>query len=126
MSLLPCHGPTPAGTCEELAGTVASQATSAGFKVKVANLDSVVRAAKGGTDVLPKTGAVVVVSSTYNGTPPDNAAGFSKWLDEQQEGESAAESVTRQHAQPAVGHYQWQRSIMERFPASCAGVVYIP
>jgi cytochrome P450/NADPH-cytochrome P450 reductase len=89
-SQTPRHGSSPlttAGTCEELAGTVASQATSAGFKVKVANLDSVVRAAKGGADVLPKTGAVVVVSSTYNGTPPDNAATFSKWLDEQQEGE---------------------------------------
>lgn len=37
--------------------------------------------------MLPKSGAVVVVSSTYNGTPPDNASGFAKWLDEQKEGE---------------------------------------
>jgi hypothetical protein len=66
---------------------VAAQATPAGFKVKVANLDSCVRAAKGGADVLPKNGAVVIVSSTYNGTPPDNASAFAKWLDEQQEGE---------------------------------------
>jgi hypothetical protein len=66
---------------------VAGQATSAGFKVKVANLDSCVRAARGGADVLPKNGAVVIVSSTYNGTPPDNASAFAKWLDEQKEGE---------------------------------------
>lgn len=80
--------PRPAGTCEELAGQVAGQATSAGFKVKVANLDSVVRgAAAAAGDVLPKSGAVLIISSTYNGTPPDNAAAFAKWLEEQQEGE---------------------------------------
>lgn len=79
------------GTCEELAGTVASQATAAGFKVKVANLDSCVRAAKGGADVLPKNGAVVIVSSTYNGTPPDNASAFAKWLDGQKDGKHTAE-----------------------------------
>lgn len=47
------------------------------------------RAAKGagGADVLPKEGAVVIVSSTYNGTPPDNASAFAKWLDAQKEGE---------------------------------------
>jgi len=79
---------SPPGTCEELAGTVASQATAAGFKARVANLDSCVRAAKGGGgEVLPKSGAVLIVSSTYNGTPPDNASSFAKWLDQQQEGE---------------------------------------
>jgi hypothetical protein len=85
----PRPNPTHAGTCEELAGTVASQATAAGFKVRVANLDSCVRAAKGGgaAEVLPKEGAVLIVSSTYNGTPPDNASAFAKWLDEQKEGE---------------------------------------
>lgn len=37
--------------------------------------------------MLPKEGAVVIVSSTYNGTPPDNASAFAKWLDAQKEGE---------------------------------------
>lgn len=77
-----------AGTCEELAGTVAGQAAAAGFSVRVASLDSVLNNPAGTAGgVLPETGAVMIVTSTYNGTPPDNAAEFKKWLEKQTAGE---------------------------------------
>ena len=31
---------------------------------------------------LPRDGAAVIVTSSYNGTPPDNAAGFCAWLED--------------------------------------------
>jgi len=99
------------GTCEELAGQVAGQATSAGFKVKVAKLDSVVRGAAAAADVLPKSGAVLIISSTYNGTPPDNAAAFAKWLEEQQEGSLSGVS----YAVFGVGNSQWKQTF-QAFP----------
>jgi cytochrome P450/NADPH-cytochrome P450 reductase len=63
------------GTCEELASVVAGKAAAAGFAAKTASLDSVLK-----PGAAPLAGAVLVVTSTYNGTPPDNAAEFSKWL----------------------------------------------
>jgi cytochrome P450/NADPH-cytochrome P450 reductase len=37
-------------------------------------------AAGGGQPQLPKAGAVLFVTSTYNGEPPDNAVCFAKWM----------------------------------------------
>lgn len=68
------------GTCEELATTLAAQATAAGFAVKVSALDTVVKAAAGSNKALQEQKAALVVTSTYNGTPPDNASQFAKWL----------------------------------------------
>jgi DNA-binding transcriptional regulator YdaS (Cro superfamily) len=42
--------------------------------------------------VLPEAGALLVISSTYNGTPPDNAAEFARWLPKQAEGEGTADA----------------------------------
>jgi cytochrome P450/NADPH-cytochrome P450 reductase len=61
------------GTAEGIAHTIAQDATSRGFVATVAALDEHV-------GELPKDGAVVVVTASYNGTPPDNAAKFCQWL----------------------------------------------
>ncbi|KJK55500.1 bifunctional cytochrome P450/NADPH--P450 reductase [Saccharothrix sp. ST-888] len=61
------------GTAEGIATQLAREGTERGFAVSLAPLDD--RA--GG---LPREGAVVMVSSSYNGTPPDNATAFCSWL----------------------------------------------
>ncbi len=61
-----------AGTAESFARRVASDAASRGYRVTCAALDTHVGA-------LPTEGAVVVVSASYNGQPPDNARAFCEW-----------------------------------------------
>ena len=75
------HGNTPLlvlygsnlGTTEGIAHQVADDARTRGFATTVAPLDDY-------AGKLPKEGAVVIASSSYNGTPPDNAARFFDWL----------------------------------------------
>ena len=77
---LPKHG-TPLlvlygsnlGASEDAARQLADAATQRGFDVELAWLDD--RVGK-----LPTQGGVVVVCSSYNGAPPDNAAAFYKWI----------------------------------------------
>jgi cytochrome P450/NADPH-cytochrome P450 reductase len=61
------------GTAEEVARRVAEWGEAGGFAVTVAPLDEY-------TARLPTTGAVVIASASYNGTPPDNATRFCEWL----------------------------------------------
>jgi cytochrome P450/NADPH-cytochrome P450 reductase len=61
------------GTAEGIARSIAEDATRRGFAATVGALDEYVGA-------LPKEGGVVVVTASYNGTPPDNAAKFCQWL----------------------------------------------
>ena len=61
------------GTAEGLAHGIAEDARRRGFAAAVGPLDEHVGA-------LPKDGAVIVVTASYNGQPPDNAAKFCKWL----------------------------------------------
>ncbi|MBP2368088.1 bifunctional cytochrome P450/NADPH--P450 reductase [Pseudonocardia parietis] len=63
------------GTAEDVAGRIARDAIDRGYSARTAPLDSATRD-------LPTAGAVVIVSASYNGTPPDNAAGFCTWLRE--------------------------------------------
>lgn len=62
-----------AGTCEAMANSLAASAASHGFQAKLDILDKA-------TDALPKEGPVVIVTSSYEGEPPDNAAHFVSWL----------------------------------------------
>jgi cytochrome P450 / NADPH-cytochrome P450 reductase len=62
------------GTCEAIAGRIAEDATVRGFTPTIAELDQHV-------DDLPINGAVIIVASSYNGTPADNAARFVEWLE---------------------------------------------
>ncbi len=61
------------GTSEDAARRVADLATGQGFSVRVAWLDDF-------AGKLPTDGGVLIVCASYNGAPPDNAAGFYRWL----------------------------------------------
>jgi cytochrome P450 / NADPH-cytochrome P450 reductase len=61
------------GTAEGIAHHVADDARIHGFATTVAPLDDY-------QGKLPKEGAVVITTSSYNGTPPDNAVRFFDWL----------------------------------------------
>jgi cytochrome P450/NADPH-cytochrome P450 reductase len=61
------------GTAEGIAHRIADDARSRGFAATVGALDE-------HTDSLPKQGAVVIVTASYNGQPPDNAAKFCQKL----------------------------------------------
>ncbi|GCE49663.1 cytochrome P450/NADPH-cytochrome P450 reductase [Thermosporothrix hazakensis] len=63
------------GTAEDIAEHIAEDGTAYGFRTSVAGLDEY-------AGKLPREGAVVVVTASYNGTPPDNAVEFCRWLDE--------------------------------------------
>ena len=61
------------GTAEAIATRLAQEGTERGFDVTLGALDDHV-------DDLPRDGAAIVVCSSYNGTPPDNAAAFCRWI----------------------------------------------
>ncbi|KJB85663.1 NADPH--cytochrome P450 reductase [Paenibacillus sp. E194] len=63
------------GTSEGIAHQLASQARLCGFRSEAAPLHDYVGR-------LPKEGAVLIVTASYNGRPPKNGASFVKWLGE--------------------------------------------
>lgn len=63
------------GTAQGVARELSETARFKGFKSQVAALDDY-------TGNLPTQGAVVIVSASYNGNPPDNAVRFMEWLEE--------------------------------------------
>ncbi|HEY0615151.1 MAG TPA: cytochrome P450 [Candidatus Elarobacter sp.] len=79
---VPAHG-TPLlvlfgsnlGTSEEIARSIADAAGAQGFSVEVGWLDDY-------AGKLPVQGGVLIVCASYNGAPPDNAAGFYAWLNQ--------------------------------------------
>jgi cytochrome P450/NADPH-cytochrome P450 reductase len=77
---LPKHG-TPLlvlfgsnlGTTEDIARQVAENGVAQGYEVSLGALDDYVGR-------LPTSGVVAIVTASYNGAPPDNAAAFYRWL----------------------------------------------
>ncbi|WP_347551838.1 cytochrome P450 [Pseudalkalibacillus hwajinpoensis] len=67
------------GTAEGVARDLAETGHQQGYSIQVAPLNDYV-------DKLPKEGAVLIVSASYNGNPPENAAKFVNWLDQAKEG----------------------------------------
>lgn len=67
------------GTAEGIARELADHGRYLGFDSEVAPMDS--RMGK-----LPAKGAVMIVSASYNGNPPDNGRQFVDWLLEEEEG----------------------------------------
>jgi cytochrome P450/NADPH-cytochrome P450 reductase len=63
------------GASEDIATRIAREATDRGYTARTAGLDEAV-------GELPTEGAVVVVTSSYNGQPPDNAGKFCAWVDD--------------------------------------------
>jgi cytochrome P450/NADPH-cytochrome P450 reductase len=86
------------GTAEGVANRIAEDAETRGFAVTIAPLDDFVGR-------LPTAGAVVVVSSSYNGTPPDNAVAFCRWLTSDALGADAFAGV--RYAVFGCGHRDW-------------------
>jgi cytochrome P450 / NADPH-cytochrome P450 reductase len=72
------------GAAEDIATRIARDGTDRGWATTVAALDDRVGAVRMGEASparadLPTEGAVVVVSASYNGMPPDNAVAFCDW-----------------------------------------------
>ncbi|MEC1261357.1 bifunctional cytochrome P450/NADPH--P450 reductase [Bacillus swezeyi] len=62
------------GTAEGIAKELADQARLQGYKCETAELDQY-------QGRIPKEGAVIIVTASYNGNPPDNAKDFIDWLE---------------------------------------------
>ncbi|RYF33512.1 MAG: cytochrome P450, partial [Comamonadaceae bacterium] len=72
-SLLVLHG-SNLGSAEDLARQLAEAGEARGFSTTLASLDDY-------AERLPAAGAVAIVSASYNGTAPDNAVEFWRWLE---------------------------------------------
>jgi cytochrome P450/NADPH-cytochrome P450 reductase len=90
------------GTAEGIAQQVGAAGQGLNFGIQSAPLDEYVNR-------LPTTGAVLIVTSSYNGTPPDNAVKFCNWLRD-----SAADAVAEAERLKGVkfavfgcGHRDW-------------------
>lgn len=93
------------GASEDFAIQLAQQATQLGFRAKVASLDSLV-------GQMPTEGFLAIVTSTYNGTPPDNAAQFDAWL---QTASLPADTLKNlSYTVFGCGNTQWQT--FQKFP----------
>ena len=92
-----------AGTCEAFAQRIANDARLRGYSPTVAPLDSVV---SGPAGHLPTEGAVAIVTSSYEGLPPDNARQFVPWVRELPDG--ALDGV--RYAVFGCGNTDWART----------------
>ncbi|RYC59007.1 hypothetical protein CHU98_g7216, partial [Xylaria longipes] len=89
------------GTCESLAQRLASDASRHGFTVdKVDCLDTA-------NGALPKNQPVIVITASYEGEPPDNAALFCSWIAGSKD-EKMLEGVD--YAVFGVGHHDWAQT----------------
>ncbi|WP_223068219.1 bifunctional cytochrome P450/NADPH--P450 reductase [Paenibacillus caui] len=68
------------GTAEGIARELAEKARYQGFRSEAAALDEKV-------GKLPKEGAILIVTASYNGQPPSNASAFVEWLQHAEAGE---------------------------------------
>jgi cytochrome P450/NADPH-cytochrome P450 reductase len=96
--LLVLHG-SNSGSCEAFAQRVAGEAAGQGYAAEVAALDDYVGR-------LPADAALVIVSASYEGQPPDNARNFLRWVEDLAPG-------TLSGARFAVfgcGNRQWART----------------
>ncbi|OAG40178.1 hypothetical protein AYO21_05656 [Fonsecaea monophora] len=99
LSILSIFYGSNTGTCEAMANSLASSAASHGFQAKVEILNKAV-------DALPKKGPVVIITSSYEGEPPDNAAHFVSWL----EGLQGTEASGVKYAVFGCGNRDWQNT----------------
>ncbi|EWZ28976.1 cytochrome P450 [Fusarium oxysporum Fo47] len=87
------------GTCESLAQRVATDAVAHGFHVaKIDCLDT----ANGN---LPTNQPVVIITSSYEGKPPDNAGHFVAWLEKTEQAAKLFSNVS--YAVFGCGHKDW-------------------
>lgn len=84
------------GTAEGVARELADTASMHGVRTEVAALNDQI-------GKLPKEGAVLIVTSSYNGKPPSNAGQFVQWLEEIKPGELTGV----QYAVFGCGDHNW-------------------
>ncbi|WP_371018154.1 bifunctional cytochrome P450/NADPH--P450 reductase [Pseudalkalibacillus sp. JSM 102089] len=93
------------GSAEGIARDLAETGRQQGFSSQVGPLNDYV-------NELPQEGAVLIVSASYNGNPPDNADEFVQWLDEMEDG--AVNGV--QYAVFGCGDRNWANTY-QRIPS---------
>ncbi|WP_405598094.1 MULTISPECIES: bifunctional cytochrome P450/NADPH--P450 reductase [unclassified Streptomyces] len=86
------------GTAEGIAGELAREGTERGFDVTIGALDEHL-------GDLAREGATIVVTASYNGTAPDNAARFCGWL--QDPATPADACSTMRYTVFGCGHTDW-------------------
>lgn len=94
------------GASQEFAAQVASMARNVGFITTLSSLDQAVEEHA----LVPDGRLIVIVTSTYNGNPPDNAVKFKAWLAGSEKGSLAG----MRFAVFGVGNSQWQT--YQQFP----------
>ena len=103
------------GSCEAFADRIASESAAQGYAAQVASLDDYAGS-------LPREGAVVIVTASYEGQPPDNARQFAAWLDTlalEPQKSGSLEGV--RYAVFGCGNRQWARTyqaVPQRFDAA--------
>lgn len=95
------------GTCEELAENFCDEGTRMGFDSTLQPLDAA--ASEGG---LSKESLTLIVTSTYNGQPPDNAKQFAKYCASLEPGSLAGTKI----AILGIGNSNWKS--FQNFPTS--------
>ncbi len=98
------------GSAEAFAERIANEAAAQGYSAQMATLDDHV-------GHLPAEGAVVIITASYEGQPPDNARQFAAWLDSLKPGE--LQGV--RYAVFGCGNRQWARTyqaVPKRFDAA--------
>lgn len=98
------------GTSQDLAEDLARQAAERNFTPTVCNLDDC-------TGALPTDVPVVIVTATYNGAPPDNAACFVDWLFDIEQPIDSLKGV--RFAVLGCGNKKWHKTY-QKFPRSVA------
>ncbi|KAK7748645.1 hypothetical protein SLS53_000666 [Cytospora paraplurivora] len=88
------------GTCEALARRLATDAPSRGFNATVVDALDVAN------QNLPTDRPVVIVTASYEGEPPDNAALFCQWL----QGLKGKELENVTYAVFGCGHHDWSQT----------------
>ncbi|CAK7211614.1 hypothetical protein SCUCBS95973_001175 [Sporothrix curviconia] len=95
------------GTCEAMANRVAADAPAHGFNAAtLAPLDAA-------HQNLPTDRPVVIVTASYEGEPPDNAALFVNWLRSLKQDRDAGATKGTTYAVFACGHRDWAQTFLK-------------
>ncbi|KAJ6258567.1 hypothetical protein Dda_6613 [Drechslerella dactyloides] len=84
------------GTCEAFANRLGREASVRGYKAKIDILDTAF-------PEIPRDGPVVVITASFEGQPPDNAAHFCSWI----KSCSGEEAKGVKFAVFGCGHHDW-------------------
>lgn len=104
IDLLICYG-SNTGTCQTLAHLLSRSALSHGFSAAAMPMDQMQP-----QQVIPST-PIVIITASYEGQPPDNAANFIKWL----QGLTESPFIGVHHAVYGCGNREWA-STFQRIP----------